>query len=185
MENTVSIQEAEDTSLLEDEKNTVDVFRSLKVLALLRENQKLCSESLGLRVESRWPAIQWLVRYFASEDREKNLQSVERILAKAFKMTDAALRRQEQLNNNKVMNGNDNKFMNENDLIVKSLRNQHIIERLRLSIQAACSGIKSLVETYKHDGYLIASVEVLLDSVSDKLSEIDRASSLLHSRNPS
>jgi hypothetical protein len=181
---------AEDAALLDDETKVVETFRNLEVLAMLKENQKILTEGLdGIRVDERWAALQWILRFMQKEDREKNLQKVSRTLHDAFRMIDAALRRQESLymeaetkvdltsSTNTVSSYTNNV---SRSIIVRVLRNQQRIERLRLAIQAACAGVKSLGETYKNDHRHKAWINVLLNETADKLAEIDHTSAILN-----
>lgn len=150
-----------------DEGKEVDeVLNFLKIFAQVKEHEKLATQ-VGVGVNKPTEKFMWVKRMYYGDSREKTLAFIETTFKKAFDIVSQALERREALSTlseEKVTRAH----------MLARLRNMQRITRLQKSIQTAKDKLFSkLRSTYADDAAVTSRIDILCESIEDKLEEID------------
>lgn len=143
----------------------VRIFQSLKVLAAVRENDRVLTRT-GIRLDKSDTRLQAMWRWVGSENRQVNLDAIENLFDLVFlKANELVEERIDQCNN----------------LPVRFLENTQHLERLQREVAEALKGVLNLKVTYNADAYTVARIQVLAERVEDRMTQLDLAiQNLLH-----
>lgn len=139
---------------------------ALKVIALIRPHEKF-NTKFGIHIQPLDDPWAWLWRWVCREDRATNIQTIRIIFLATFMVLDQHLETMECFNR-MVVEKKDRRRPNRTDLVAQ-IQNTQMVERLIQSIQHAQKGIENLKTTYADDTHTCARIDMLLDSISDKL----------------
>lgn len=136
---------------------------ALKVIALIRPHEKF-NTKFGIHIQPLDDSWAWLWRWVYREDRVTNIQTIRIIFLATFMALDKHLETMECFNQKE----NTRSLPNRVDLVAQ-IQNTQMVERLIQSIQCAQKGIENLKTTYADDTHTCARIDMLMDSISDKL----------------
>lgn len=138
------------------------VVQRLKVLATIRENDKLQTHGGEILVDSAHPGVQWLTRWIASEGRTRNIDAVEKLFLQAFRMCTELLKKVD----------NTRSHLHETDERMQQLRAVQQFTRMRDAIYTAVNGVRNLCVTYRDDTSAVARLTTLVDDIHDRLVQV-------------
>ena len=141
---------------LPDSEAFYKIIHSLKVIATLKENDKLITKR-GLFIDSYDNIWQSITRWVYTENRCQNIDTLVGIFNQAFDIANTLLTHREAIG--------------VTDSVVM-LQNIQEIERLVHEIKRADKAIANLIVTYSTDSHTIAKIELLRESINDRLLQI-------------
>ena len=156
-----------------------DVFKNLKVLSSLQENQRLLTESPGGIKISPPSTVQAFKRWYFSEDRTKNVDVITSVFDNAFALVDSAIQREEA-----YQRSSDTTSQRDRHTIISRLSNWQLIKRGRREIASAIKGVENLITTYNGDSNIIARIQLLVDQTHEKIHVMDKNLEFLSSSAP-
>jgi len=142
-----------------DEERYEYVMEALGVISRLTENRRLTIRSGHVDIDND-RKLQFLRRWWHSDDREVCLNKVRQIFNEGVHMARAAL--------NEVIALNDD----VNNILIKE-RSGRRYGRLTEALDLASNGIETHKVTYKNDDRFCALVEVLVGSIRDQLHDME------------
>jgi hypothetical protein len=150
-----------------DDRKTDDLFRALKMIANLKEDQKLGTNQGQIKVFFNTRTT-FLERWWLGERRQENINTLQTIIDEFFELVNHHLElRDEILARNRKQGGAPDRKM-----VVEELKNKQFLERAQKSITGAKDGIEVLKKTYKGDPDIEARIALLSERIEDRLSQI-------------
>ena len=138
-----------------------DVFLALKVLAALRENERLCTNDTQLTID-RSGKIQCLSRWVKGETRITNVSTIAKILDSAFCIADTAIQKEE------LHQQNETAFPHRS-VVIDRKANLLLLNRIRRELTQAITGLQNLCVTYSGDSSVVGRVQLIIEKIDDKL----------------
>jgi hypothetical protein len=151
---------------LPDSEAFYKIIHSLKVIATLKENDKLITKR-GLFIDSHDNIWQSISRWIYTENRCQNIDTLVNIFNISFDTANAIINHREAIC--KI------------DSVVM-LQNKQEIKRLIIEITNADKAITHLIVTYSTDSHTVAKIELLRESIHDRLSQIEHRLSQIEHR---
>jgi hypothetical protein len=153
------ISEHPDVSkMLETPEN---LCHALKVIASIKPNERF-STSTGIYVQSNEESWTWFRRWVYGDDRASNMKAIKIIFVATFVTIDRCVLEREE-------------FMKKagNDLgrveVIQRMKNAQLIERITQSVVDAKHSLQNLKKTYREDTHTCARIDMLSDSIKDRL----------------
>lgn len=120
------------------------LLTSLKILGRLRQHERVSTTGDIVRIDGQQGMVQAIRRWWNGENREKNLETIGRIVDSAFA----------QLEMIHAQNTESNKVF---------------ALRLRTELRSTMQGLENLQSTYEDDSVSHARIEVLVDRIRTRL----------------
>ena len=152
-------------------KSSDDLIHALKVISLIRPNEKF-STSAGIFIQSeiqnptrvsdwirQYTQPLWFIRMRNGDDRITNLKAIKAIFVGAFVVVDDALQEHENFSRQDSQTRVD---------IVKKLKNEQLINRMAEAITKAMNSLENLKQTYIGDANACARIDMLRETVKDR-----------------
>lgn len=186
----------------EREKN--DIFHALKVIGSVKEKQRLSTESstsAAISVEEN-SQLQCLWRYLGGENRHKNIEAIQNVLAKAFALIEQLFDEREGFSP-RVSESKDGDEPNSQASSPRShsasgnvaecatmsrrehnrrMRNGQEIDQARREIANAKKGLDGLRSTYRKDVWISKQLELMIENIDAQLKRMESSWNLLHNR---
>lgn len=157
------------------EEEETEIFHALKVIASVKEKQRLSTSGGSISVQAADDRMQFFWRFLGRQGRERNLDDVEAVLKAAFTTIEFLLTERE------TFEAKSEDLMSRGEL-VKRLRNQQRIDRSRRAVKSVFDNIGNLIETYRDDARTVTRIELLKETMKDHLDRIDASLSFLDKR---
>ena len=151
------------------------VFLALKVIASLRENERLCTKHGELYVDTSGK-LQCLLRWLSGESRASNIECLSHIFNNAFAIADSALQKEE-------MHKQSPCAQPPRSVVVDRMANLQLLAQCQRELVSAGTGLGNLVSTYREDTATVARLQLLLEKIADKLQLIAESLSHIEYRN--
>jgi hypothetical protein len=132
----------------------VQLLHSLKVVATIKENDRISTKK-GIFVDSSHNRLQPIYRWFYSENRNHNTNTLETIFNRSFECCEHLVKLRLQTSD-------------DTDLLDKNQR----IQRLQQEIKNAQRGISNLIITYETDSHTVAKLVLLNERIQDRINMI-------------
>tara|TARA_B100001287_G_scaffold263271_1_gene253978 strand:- start:1764 stop:2306 length:543 start_codon:yes stop_codon:yes gene_type:complete len=147
---------------------TIDrVLHDLKVISSIRDNDKIYTENGMLNLDHGGVSSS-MYRFVKGENRNRGLSAINNVILDAFAITENNFRKIEC------------KDMTESrEAIVNKMKSYHLIYKIRCSVSDCLIGLKNLRITYCDDTSISARIDVLKESISQGLKELDASLNLL------
>jgi hypothetical protein len=145
-------------------KATTTLFCNLKIIASLRQHERIRSRGGELLDVSRHGLLEGLQRWLAGESREHNLNSVQTVLDSAFSYAHMLIGRARNANGDGPLDQEDVVFM----------------QRLERELRAARVGCESLNCTYEADTVARARIDCMMESIDQHLEVLTRWTGDIH-----
>ena len=126
------------------------LLTSLKVVGRIRQHERISTTGSIVRNDGQQTTPQSVRRWWAGENRERNLSDVSRLVDTAFHDLDLMRKSDEQQSSTKVY-----------------------VIRLETELRAAMQGLKNLKSTYEDDSVSTARIDVLCDRITTRLDNSD------------
>ena len=152
-------------------KSSDDLIHALKVISLIRPNEKF-STSAGIFIQSeiqnpirvsdwirQYTQPLWLIRMRNGDDRITNLKAIKAIFVGALVVVDDALQEHENLS------GRDSQTRVD---LVKKMKNEQLINRMADAITKAMNSLENLKQTYSGDANACARIDMLRETIKDR-----------------
>ncbi len=144
------------------------LFHDLKIIASIKSRQRFTTNGCRIYIQPADDPWQGLWRFITRQDRQRNLKDVEFIMDKAFRMIEFLFSQKEILEKNSEQSPS----RTRRDILMATTNDQKI-RRLRASIEDVLQNIDGLSETYRDDTNTVAKIQVLKETIRDKLEQID------------
>jgi hypothetical protein len=144
-----------------------ELLLDLKIIGSIKVDEKINTSHDVIDINSK-SFLDALSRWLRGENRTKNISFVKLRINQTFECIEIAISEQERLNKIIPMSQKENR-----EHMVMKLRNSQFIERLRLGLDEASTGIKNIGQTYQQDSRTFAFVALLQDKILDYLKQID------------
>lgn len=125
------------------------LLTSLKILGRLRQHERVSTTGDIVRIDGQQGMVQAIRRWWKGENREKNLETIGRIVDSAFAQLEMI--RTQTTESNKVF-----------------------ALRLRTELSSTMQGLENLQSTYEDDSVSHARIEVLVDRIRTRLEAAER-----------
>lgn len=122
------------------------LLTSLKIIGRLRQHERVSTTGDIVRIDGQQGMVQAIRRWWRGETREKNLETIGRIVDSAFAQLEMI--RAQSDSGNRVF-----------------------ALRLRTELQSTMQGLENLQSTYEDDSVSHARIEVLVDRIRTRLDE--------------
>lgn len=122
------------------------LLTSLKIVGRIRQHERISTTGSIVRNDGQQTGTQALRRWWAGENRERNLEDVRRLVDTAFHDLDLLRTKDEEQASNKVY-----------------------VIRLETELRAAMQGLRNLKSTYEDDSVSSARIDVLCDRITTQL----------------
>mgnify|MGYP001029107093 CR=1 FL=1 len=129
----------------------------LKIIATLKENDKLITKR-GLFIDSYDNIWQSITRWMHTENRCQNIDRLVDIFNGAFDIANTIITHREAIG--------------KPDSVVM-LQNKQEITRLMIEITRADKAMAHLTVTYSTDSHTVAKIELLRESIHDRLLQVE------------
>jgi hypothetical protein len=152
-------------------KSSDDLIHALKVISLIRPNEKF-STSAGIFIQSeiqnpirvsdwirQYTQPLWFTRMRNGDDRITNLKAIKAIFVGALVVVDDALQEHE------IFSKQDSQTRVD---IVKKLKNEQLINRMADAITKAMNSLENLKQTYCGDANACARIDMLRETIKDR-----------------
>jgi len=120
------------------------LLTSLKILGRVRQHERVSTTGDIVRIDGQQGMVQAIRRWWRGENREKNLETIGRIVDSAFAQLEMI--RTQSAESNKVF-----------------------ALRLRTELLSTMQGLENLQSTYEDDSVSHARIEVLVDRIRTRL----------------
>ena len=120
------------------------LLTSLKILGRLRQHERVSTTGDIVRIDGQQGMVQAIRRWWNGENREKNLETIGRIVDSAFAQLEMI--HAQHTESNKVF-----------------------ALRLRTELRSTMQGLENLQSTYEDDSVSHARIEVLVDRIRTRL----------------
>lgn len=120
------------------------LLTSLKILGRVRQHERVSTTGDIVRIDGQQGMVQAIRRWWRGENREKNLETIGRIVDSAFAQLEMI--RTQSTESNKVF-----------------------ALRLRTELLSTMQGLENLQSTYEDDSVSHARIEVLVDRIRTRL----------------
>ncbi len=128
-------------------RGTENLMTSLKVISQVKQNEKVATMEEVVRIEDPNAWFKSLRRWYNSESREKNIESISRIIDTAFSQLELLQQK-------------------------RSTSNQIFMVRLQQELNNAISGLTNLRCTYEHDSVTRSRIDLLIERIGDTLEHL-------------
>lgn len=129
---------------MELKQQVVEILHSLKVLASIKENDRVKTLT-GIYIQRSDMLLQGIMRWLGSENRTSNISCITKIFEKAFQLCEELMMEEAKMEEKQLLN------------------------RLITEIFNARNGVLNLKVTYQKDSHILASLDVVGDMVDDQL----------------
>lgn len=148
-----------------------EIFEALSVIASLQPKEKFSTQQQNMISidKNQSSLVAGLSRLWHGESRDTNIRSLERILENAFACVDRALSERERFPAHDT----------SREQAVVRLKNKQLVEKMADEIQQAKRGIATLRETYSTDMRIKAKIKLLLQTVENRLEQMNLSLKLL------
>ena len=126
------------------------LLTSLKIVGRIRQHERISTTGNIVRNDGQQTSAQALRRWWAGENREKNLEDVKRLIDTAF---------------------HDLELLRSKDTENEQTSNRVYIIRLETELRAAMNGLQNLRSTYEDDSVSSARIDVLCDRIRTQLGD--------------
>ena len=127
------------------------LLTSLKIVGRIRQHERLSTTGSIVRNDGQQTHTQALRRWWAGENRERNLEDVRRLVDTAFHDLDLLRSKDEE----------------------QEASNKVYAIRLETELRAAMRGLQNLKSTYEDDSVSSARIDVLCDRITTQIGEED------------
>jgi len=150
---------------------TIDrVFHDLKVIAAIRDNDKIYTENGMLNLDHGGVRSS-IYRFIKGESRNRGISAINNVLSDAFAIADNSFRKIEGC-----------EFRESRETMVNKMKAYHLICKVRCSVSDCLIGFKNLRTTYCDDTSITARIDVMKDRVTQALKEVDASLDALKSQ---
>lgn len=111
-----------------------------------------------------------LIRRIYGDDRISNIKTIKAILIASLIVIEVALQARDKMF---MMTATTDK-VTRNDITIK-LKNEQLINKMTKSINKAVTGMQNLKETYNGDAHVCALIEMLTETINDRLELIAKS----------
>lgn len=136
-----------------------DLCHALKVIASIKENERF-STSGGIYVQPNDESWVWMKRWLCGDDRTTNIKTIKMIFIATFALIDKCLIEREEIMKKKTSSRPD---------VIQRMKNAQLISRLTKAIVDAKVSMEHLKKTYKDDAHTVSRIDMLSDSIKDRL----------------
>jgi hypothetical protein len=126
-------------------RGTENLMTSLKVLSQVKQNQKVATSEEVIRIEDQNAWFQSFRRWYNSESRDKNIESISRVVDTAFSQLELLQKKH------------------------STASNQVFLVRLQQELKNASSGLTNLRTTYEDDSVTRSRIDLLIERIEDTL----------------
>jgi len=160
-------------------KSPDDVIHSLKVVQFIKAGERF-STNTGVYIQhiqnniNTWAGwvksyVQplWFVRMKNGDDRMTNLKVIKALFVGAFVIIEEALQEREKMYEEK--NSDEEPYNASRTDKIKKLKNEQLITRMSEAVTNAINSIQNLKETYAEDANTCARIDMLTETVKDRL----------------
>ena len=145
------------------------LVHDLKVIASLRQNDKLCTNGSGMLNIDRPGLFTGFWRYLYSENRMLTISNLQNVFVDAHSACTNHFRRMDQLYN-----------VNTREAKASYAKCLLVVQRMKHSIHRARFGLKHLRSTYENDVSSTARLDVLNERVGEGLKSLEVSMRLLN-----
>ena len=147
----------------------------LKVLASLREGERLLSDPNGTIRKQSPGHFDWFTRWIFSQGRESNTRAVNKVFMDAYSVLDAALHKEERLREQML----DTKDTVLRRVLIERIQNAQLIESVRNELKSARLGLDKLQQTYRDDGAMVAKLSRISERVEEGLARVSASLTIM------
>lgn len=160
-------------------KSPDDVIHSLKVVQFIKPGERFSTHTgvyiqhvqNNLNTWSGWVKsyVQplWLVRMKNGDDRMTNLKVIKALFVGAFVIIEEALQEREKMYEEKSHDEEPHNTSRTDK--IKKLKNEQLITRMSEAVTNAITSIQNLKQTYAEDANTCARIDMLTETVKDRL----------------
>lgn len=148
------------------------VLHDLKVIAAIKENQRIYRTDSGFLNIDNPSYISSFYRFVMRENRHKNITDIVNVINDAFAIAENACRKIESKDTSA-----DNR---ENSL--RQLNNFNLMLKIKSAVEDSSIGLKSLRLTYSDDTSLIARIDVVEDLKNQSIKELATSIHMLNAK---
>lgn len=136
-----------------------DLCHALKVIASIKENERFSTNG-GIYVQSHDESWVWMKRWVYGDDRTTNIKTIKVVFLATFALIDKCLLEREEIMKKKS---------NARPDVIQRMKNAQLIGRLTKAIVDAKVSMEHLKKTYKDDAHTVSRIDMLSDSIKDRL----------------
>lgn len=147
------------------------IMHSLRVISRLSRFQRLSTVGKTITIqpqeETFFRYIQQVVcRTLNGDSREKNIHDVENIVDGAFKQLDYLLEEREKIIKNQM------KDSQSRIIFDQAMQNKQMVTHFQNLLKESSNGLQEWKCTYENDPCITARIDLLIQSINDKLSRL-------------
>lgn len=144
------------------------VFHALIVFASVKEHQRISTQKI-IHVHAPDDLWQSVWRYLGKENRAQNIDTIEHRFKQAFDLLEEALTERESFENKEESK------MTRQEMVAR-IRNTQFVTRAQERIKAAQQNIFPVLrQTYATDANITARLELLQQSIADKMEQVGKS----------
>jgi len=140
---------------------------NLKLIAKIEENVKITTKNNTIENHSSY-LPECLSRYLYGEDRIKSLNVIRNIIYTAIELSDSEMN-STCINIYNIKSNDITRF--ELDQFYNAC---NVLKQFSIGLDESMKGIKNFQETYKDDSNINSNVEVLLKTIQNQITKIER-----------
>ena len=142
------------------------ILHDLKVIAAIRDNDKLYSES-GLLNLDHGGYVSSMQRWIRGENRTRGMIAINNVISDSFAIAESCFRKLEQ------------KSKENREFRLQKIKSYYLICKIRIGLSDSIIGLKNLRNTYQQDASILARIDVTRERIKQGLKELDANISLL------
>lgn len=157
-------------------KSFDDLIHALKVVSSIKPNDKI-STNTGFYIQTELTRPQtwgewakqylqpvWFVRLKNGDDRITNLKAIKAIFVGALVIVEQCLQERETMASERQTHAHSARLD-----VVKKIKNEQLITRMAEAITKAVGSLENLKQTYTGDAHTCARIEMLSETIRDRL----------------
>lgn len=130
-----------------------DIFLNLKILSYIKVNEKIKSDYKSIIIDKRY--LQSVVRWLTSDDREKTIETIEKIIKRGI-----------ELINNRI------RIIIHTNCVVEQRENIKVLEKYMEHFQSSIQGLENLKITYQADTIIQSKLDLMVDKIRYSIEKI-------------
>jgi len=169
---------------LDFDKMTVDqVIISLKIIALLRKNDKLCINDESLEIDKSY-FFQALTRWYNDNNRSKTVYYIESLIERTFNIIDNIYNNESGIKPDPSSGYPDTNVKDVNNKCEKTIQgtrqypfkeeNSRLLQRLATEMINASVGLDNLKITYGNDSFIKTKLDIITHKIAIRNEKISK-----------
>ena len=144
-----------------------EIYTSLKILANIKENQKICVENGSILVDTTDERWQWLVRTIFGNSKKRTVEQISKLINQCVRICTFIIENMNDIAGDNSVEYSAQRFYST----AKQSKEKHLttLARLNKDMKSSTIGLNNIKQTYKSDINIGGKVDCILDNITEQI----------------